>query len=163
MWTTSLSIMSGGTSDGPPSSQRIEFLRDVMLQYPEERVSIIKELVLCLILSGRMRHALDELELYLPSFPFQDNPVLHIYAGLISLYIAQPANEGSNTGNFNTNLLRDAQSHFERAKALDPDNVVAHAFIERISALTQESNKVRDSDDDETAEEDSQKRKRIRA
>ena len=30
---------------------------------------------------------------YLPSYPYQDNPVLHIYAGLIALYLAQPPGE----------------------------------------------------------------------
>lgn len=28
---------------------------------------------------------------YLPSYPYQDNPVLHVYAGLMALYLAQPA------------------------------------------------------------------------
>ena len=30
---------------------------------------------------------------YLPSYPYQDNPVLHVYAGLIALYLAQPASD----------------------------------------------------------------------
>lgn len=28
---------------------------------------------------------------YLPSYPYQDNPVFHTYAGLIALHLAQPA------------------------------------------------------------------------
>jgi hypothetical protein len=30
---------------------------------------------------------------YLPAFPYQDNPVLHVYAGLIKLFLAQPEDE----------------------------------------------------------------------
>jgi hypothetical protein len=29
-------------------------------------------------------------------------------------------------------LLRDAQSHFDHAKALDPDNDLAQAFLEKV-------------------------------
>lgn len=79
----------------------------------EKRESIFQELILRLIVFGNHREALDELELYvsfqipfasacwniihryLPSFPFQDNPVLHVYAGMISLYLSQPSNETS--------------------------------------------------------------------
>jgi RNA polymerase I-specific transcription initiation factor RRN11 len=77
-----------------------------------QREDVFRELVLRLILSGRQREALEELELwaflrsifnindsnlalnsYLPSFPYQDNPVLHIYAGLAAFYLAQPSPE----------------------------------------------------------------------
>jgi len=72
---------------------------------------------------------LDELDLYLPSFPYQDNPTLHNYAGLTSLYLAQSTSVSDSI------LLRDAQSHFDHAKALDPDNDLAKAFLEKISIL----------------------------
>lgn len=61
--------------------------------------------MLRLILCGKHREALDELELcvlgeamynilsifsrYLPSFPYQDNPVLHTYAGLLCIFLSQ--------------------------------------------------------------------------
>ena len=51
---------------------------------------ILRELVLRLIYAGKHRRALDELDLYLPLFPFHDNPVMHVYAGLLALYLAQP-------------------------------------------------------------------------
>lgn len=54
-----------------------------------DKETMLKELVLLFILSGQYSQALDELELYLPSFPYQDNPVLHIYAGLLCLHLAQ--------------------------------------------------------------------------
>lgn len=33
---------------------------------------------------------IDIFDRYLPSLPYQDNPVLHVYAGFISLFLAQP-------------------------------------------------------------------------
>ncbi|CCM05556.1 uncharacterized protein FIBRA_07783 [Fibroporia radiculosa] len=111
-----------------------------MRQHPDEREAILKELVLRLIECGMYRRALDEIDLYLPSFPYQDNPVLHIYAGLLALYLAQPK-LGEQVPNherpWDNGLLRDAQTHLERAKAIDPDNLVAIAFIEQIPIITQ--------------------------
>ncbi|KAH9943305.1 uncharacterized protein BXZ73DRAFT_40340 [Epithele typhae] len=103
MWTTS----------GQDNAERIRFLSVMMRQYPEEvrlpdavgapaaadstfprqRESILKELVLRLIQSGAHRRAMEELDLYLPSYPYQDNPALHTYAGMIALYLAQPSSE----------------------------------------------------------------------
>ena len=71
-----------------------------------QRESLVQELVLSLAVAGRERDALDELELcgslhsfvltyaqlkqcsYLPSPPYQDNSVLHTYAGLLCLRLA---------------------------------------------------------------------------
>lgn len=66
---------------------------------------------------------------YLPSFPYQDNPVFHTYAGLISLYLAQPTEDSTE---FNNALLRDAQSHLRNANTLDPENIVAQAFLQKV-------------------------------
>lgn len=38
----------------------------------------------------------------------------------------------STPASFNQILLREAQSHFERAKMLDPHNIVAQGFIEKV-------------------------------
>lgn len=70
---------------------------------------------------------------YLPSPPYQDNPVLHLYAGLTYLYLAQPAE--ARARHTNTRTLRDAEHYFERAKSLDPDNVVAAAWLEKARQL----------------------------
>lgn len=44
---------------------------------------------------------------YLPSYPYQDNPVFHTYAGLIALHLAQPAGGiSSETTHGPFNLLR---------------------------------------------------------
>ncbi len=46
---------------------------------------------------------------YLPSYPYQDNPVFHTYAGLIALHLAQPAGGISSETTYGTfNLLRRA-------------------------------------------------------
>lgn len=107
VWTLGVHLM--GTTEASTtdiSRTRIEFLRSLMLQHPNQKDAVLRELVLRLIQAERYKEALDELELwvsrqtikglrlkmclrYLPSFPYQDNPVLHTYAGMICMYIAQ--------------------------------------------------------------------------
>ncbi|KAI0638332.1 hypothetical protein C8Q77DRAFT_1153995 [Trametes polyzona] len=143
----------------------------MMRQHPEERESILKELVLHLIRSGMHRRAMEELDLYLPSYPYQDNPVLHIYAGLIALYLAQPASDMSEETTYgqgwDASHLRNAQAHFERARAIDPSNVVAETFLSQLSGATRAApnRNTPDSDDDEKMEVDgpAQARKRIKS
>ncbi|CAK5275384.1 unnamed protein product, partial [Mycena citricolor] len=130
MWVTGLQLLG---PEPNKTTKKIEFLRVMMLQQPEERESILQELVLHLIASGEHREALDELELYLPSFPYQDNPALHVYAGLLCLFLAQP---GELSTSLDPSLLRDAQSHLERALALDTGNVVAQGFLFKIRSLS---------------------------
>lgn len=83
---------------------------------------------------------------YLPSFPYQDNPTFHIYAGLTSLYLAQPTSglecpvkllyycclNSLLASTLDSILLRQAQTHFDHAKALDPDNDLPQAFLEKV-------------------------------
>ncbi|KAG5728511.1 hypothetical protein E4T56_gene19496 [Termitomyces sp. T112] len=165
MWTTGLLLIDTGSGEEHRTSDRLEYLRAMMLRHQEEREKILTELVVQLIQLGRHREALDELELYLPSFPYQDNPVLHIYAGLICLYLAQPLTPDSP---FNVMLLRDAQSHFEHAQGVDPDNKVARGFLEKIPQLSEslqnrESTDVESEDEDkDMAIDDSSRRKRVR-
>lgn len=88
---------------------------------------------------------------YLPSFPYQDNPIFHVYAGLLCLHLSQSPdaqgtlNHPSNgkmylqaigqAAPLNPALVRDAQSHFEHAIHLDSDNPVANAFLEKVGSL----------------------------
>ncbi|KAF9464352.1 hypothetical protein BDZ94DRAFT_1353808 [Collybia nuda] len=130
LWTIGLHLLSTGVEEG--DIKQLGYLRTMMLRHQEDRECILKELVLRLIMLGKYREAQDELELYLPSFPYSDNPVLHLYAGLISLYMAQPTPPSTT---FNSILLREAQSHFEHTTMLDPDNVVAGAFLDKVSTL----------------------------
>ncbi|KAF8195665.1 hypothetical protein K438DRAFT_2016944 [Mycena galopus ATCC 62051] len=161
-WSTSVHILSAKNLDDP--ERAVEFLRLMMLQHPEDRETILKEMVLRLITGERHRDALDELELYVPSFPYQDNAVLHVYAGLLCMYIGQPTSQLSP---FNPTLLRSAQTYFERAKVLDPDSSTAEAFLIKIQKLNggvAQSTDHEESDDDglEATSTDKPKRKRVR-
>ncbi|KAJ7240353.1 hypothetical protein B0H12DRAFT_56921 [Mycena haematopus] len=129
-WSTSVHILNAKNPEEPHKA--VEFLRLMMLQHPEDREPLLREIVLRLIIAEQHRDALDELELYLPSFPYQDNAVLHVYAGLLSMYIGQRTSELSQ---FNPTLLRSAQTYFERAKVLDPDNLTAEAFLQKVGLL----------------------------
>ncbi|KAI0352984.1 hypothetical protein OH77DRAFT_1458850 [Trametes cingulata] len=138
LWRTSLLLLSEGDEldedQVSSDSERVGFLTIMMRQYPEERESILRELVLRLIRSGMYTRAMEELDLYLPSYPYQDNPVLHVYAGLIALYLAQPDDMPEQTTHgWNASYLRDAQAHFERARLIDPSNVVAETFLSQVN------------------------------
>lgn len=149
MWTTAVRVLGDETFNGHDSSKKIAFLHEMMLQVPDKRETILKEIVLRNIMAGQFRKALDELELYLPSFPYQDDPVLHNYAGLLSLYLSQSPISGVDDDVSNHSLLRSAQVHFRGAKALDSDNVIAAHFLSHIHKTTdQVGNSDQDSDDD---------------
>ncbi|WWC92218.1 uncharacterized protein L201_007172 [Kwoniella dendrophila CBS 6074] len=57
----------------------------------EDKPSLLHALVLNLIKSGQYRHAYDQLETYLSSYPYLLSGPLHTYAGLLAFYLAQPA------------------------------------------------------------------------
>ncbi|KIM46350.1 hypothetical protein M413DRAFT_24088 [Hebeloma cylindrosporum] len=147
LWNVGLHILSEDTTNEGGGHVAVEYLRSMMLQCPDNRETILKELVFRLLLQGKCRDALDELELYLPSFPYQDNPILHIYAGLSCLYLAQSTSGSSTT--FDSILIRDAQAQLEHAKVLDPDNVVAQAFLDKISAIQKGFTDTRDDSDED--------------
>ncbi|KAJ7178936.1 hypothetical protein C8R46DRAFT_1071941 [Mycena filopes] len=164
MWRTSVQILAENLDESERTPQRIEFLR-LMMHRSTEPETILKEVVLRLILTEQYAEALDDLELYLPSAPYQDNPLLHVYAGLLSVYLAQPASDNS-AGQFNPSLLRNAQAYFERAKTLDPVNPMAQAFLQRIKIWNGSSarSEEEESDDDglEAQVDDAPKTKRVR-
>lgn len=101
-----------------------------------------------LVQNGRYTEALDEIELsvvlsfttslpltyyvarYLPSFPYQDNPVLHIYAGLICLYMSQDPDSRKDHKSPDR-LLEEAKAHLNRVITIDPRNCVAHFFLDQ--------------------------------
>jgi len=59
--------------------------------------------------------------------------VLHAYAGLICLYLAQP-NRTADVQNGGRSL-RDAQQYLDRARYLDTNDTVAAAWSDAISQL----------------------------
>lgn len=133
MWMTGFLVLRGSSSNDVPQ-EKLEFLRTMLLQQTGQREAILQELLFCLIRCGKYREALNELELYLPAFPYQDNPILHTYAGLLCLYMAQPSPE-SESAVFDEVLLRAAQSHLDQSKRLDPENIVTQAFLDKIPEL----------------------------
>ncbi|KAF9247389.1 hypothetical protein BU15DRAFT_70201 [Melanogaster broomeanus] len=140
-WTLSIGLLDRYGHRTESSPAKIDYLRTMMLQFPEDKEQILSELVHLYILAGRHKEALDELEFSLPSFPYRDNAVLHIYAGICSVFTAQ-----SFTGGFegeheiqrvDTETLDRAQIFFERAKSLDPDNIVVDSLLSMAHGLTQ--------------------------
>ncbi|KAG6378761.1 hypothetical protein JVT61DRAFT_13034 [Boletus reticuloceps] len=121
---------------------------------PADRfVMVQRELILCelvhmYIVAGRHKEALEELELFelqvlhyesfltyldissLPSFPYHDNAVLHVYAGICSVLTAQPSSASEvDVQSIDSEMLDRAQIFFERAKSLDPENIVVDSLL----------------------------------
>ncbi|GAA94853.1 uncharacterized protein L969DRAFT_20186 [Mixia osmundae IAM 14324] len=97
MWQISLLLVSHNSAslNVAQGEQQVRLLKELFAQSkkPEERISFLCERIQVLIMPGieRFDDALAELELYLPSEPFIDSGLLHLYAGYISLYLAQQA------------------------------------------------------------------------
>ncbi|KAH9844087.1 uncharacterized protein C8Q71DRAFT_29459 [Rhodofomes roseus] len=174
MWKTAIALLAdAGDDDLEENDQRIAFLSVVIRQHPDEREMILKELVLRLIQTGKYRRALDELDLYLPLFPFHDNPVMHTYAGLLALYLSQPAQAsegGTQQGQqWNAGLISAARAHFERARWIDPGNTIANAFLEQLPNITRITDPRQGPESDDEGEDRSmevddmsQRRKRVK-
>lgn len=160
MWRTGALLVSQHEDPAATARERLEYLTTMMLQFPEAREAVIQEMILQLIASRQYRRALDELELYLPSPPFQENSVLHAYAGLICLYLAQPngAADVSNEGR----SLRDAQQYLDRARYLDPNNMVAAAWADAIPQLSTSDGRATPVSDDEDMTLDSSTEQRVK-
>ncbi|KAK0206739.1 hypothetical protein DFS33DRAFT_1486309 [Desarmillaria ectypa] len=160
MWATAVRILGDETFDEHGSSKRLAFLREMMLQLPDKREMILKEVILRQIMAGHFKQALDELELYLPSFPYQDDPVLHNYAGLLSLYLSQPSINGVNDGMLSLDVTPGMTEHRSQMYQITVYSVVrSHIFkVQRpsirtilllhTSYLIQAGNSNQDSDDD---------------
>lgn len=126
-WRTGLYLLSHGTTHDThrENSRSLEFLKKLMRHHPEQQEVILQEIILVLADLGKFKEALDEIDLYLPSFPYQDNPALHTYAGLITLMLSK-----SSSYTESKSLTRQAKDHFSRTLALDPDNSIARSFFE---------------------------------
>ncbi|KAG2060112.1 hypothetical protein BDR06DRAFT_1002637 [Suillus hirtellus] len=141
MWRLGITLLENDVCVVESNPHKIDFLRTMLLQLPQERERILAELVQHYILAGRYRDALDELEFYLPSFPYRDNPVLHVHAGLLCIFIAQPpesagANEVEGS-TYDNNSLSRAQTYLEHAKVLDPNNIVVSEFLHKLHSISQ--------------------------
>ncbi|KAF9055017.1 hypothetical protein BDZ89DRAFT_1055643 [Hymenopellis radicata] len=150
LWPTAVRVLGDETFDMYDSTRKLEFLHEMLVEYPEQREGILKEIILRQILAGKYREALDKLELYLPSFPYQDDPVLHTYAGLLCLYLSQPSDDDMGDGTLDPSLLNSARAHLEGAKSVDPRNQVAIHFLDQITELEcQETPAPSESDSDD--------------
>ncbi|KZS97883.1 hypothetical protein SISNIDRAFT_199417 [Sistotremastrum niveocremeum HHB9708] len=76
---------------------RLAFLKEVRSRNGEDVEAILREVLFQLIKLKKSKDALGELELFLPSSPFQENAVMHIYASVLSLANSQQSN-GSFSG-----------------------------------------------------------------
>lgn len=141
LWTLSVGLLDRHFGDVDSVPTKIDYLKAMMLQHPDEREQILSELIHLYILAGRHRDALDELEFCLPSFPYYDNPTLHLYAGLCCMFNAQLPNdlvEGADDSSAaERNLIDRAQIFFQRAKALDPNNIVVDSLVNMAQCLLQ--------------------------
>ncbi|KAK7695778.1 hypothetical protein QCA50_000415 [Cerrena zonata] len=152
------------------TAKRVDYLSTMMLQQSQDKESILQELILRFIKAGKHRRALDELELYIPSPPYDTNPVLHLFAGLLCLYLSQGQQDTehgtADHGEFNPGMLRDAQVFFERARILDPENEFASSWIEKIPSMSQQQNSSPrnspDSDEEINIDDAEQRNKRMR-
>jgi len=141
MWHTGLLLatsLDNALEIDNADPRRLDYLRVMMLRCPENRLSILQELLLQLISGGHHREALDELDLYLPSFPFQDNAVLHMYAGLLYLFLAEPPTSNEFTSShtkaltLNQQYLRECKTHLRRASELDPSHPVPTSLLQHL-------------------------------
>ncbi|KAN0097420.1 hypothetical protein V8E55_001866 [Tylopilus felleus] len=155
-WILATGLLDRSGRRTESSQTKIDFLRTMMLHFPEDREPILCELVHLYIVAGRHREALDELELFelhvfhhksfltgldissLPSFPYRDNAVLHIYAGICSVLASQPGSPSEVVvQSIDSEMLDRAQIFFERAKSLDPENIVVDLLLGMTQNLAQ--------------------------
>lgn len=74
----------------PASATQVYLRKMLVAAHQWQKPDILIALVVHLIKQGQAEQALDEIELYLPNFPFALSAIIHTYAGLISFYLAQP-------------------------------------------------------------------------
>ncbi|KAJ1311435.1 hypothetical protein OPQ81_009924 [Rhizoctonia solani] len=148
LWAIGLALIPGreDSEGGRATREHVNYLKRVRLQIPHLQETLLKETVLALIDLGEYQEALDELDLYIVTMPFDQNPVLHLYAGMLWLFTAQPRaetldsstpkelaeSESLNTSNWNASRVASAKRHFRRALALDPDNGFAKGWLDRL-------------------------------
>ncbi|KZT58034.1 hypothetical protein CALCODRAFT_495507 [Calocera cornea HHB12733] len=135
-WRVGLAVL------GRREEDRVAFLQKAFLAVPEEKEAILRELTLSYIAQHRERAALDQLELYLHQFPFQDNPTLHAHAGMLCLFLAQGTSSTSSSGSSSNlpdhALLRQARQSFLTALSLDPENDAARAYRDLVDELAKD-------------------------
>ncbi|KAH7105439.1 hypothetical protein BKA62DRAFT_689698 [Auriculariales sp. MPI-PUGE-AT-0066] len=155
LWRLALLILNESNNS---STDSLDFLRAMKFQQPEQeshyfsdKEAILVEIVHTMIVQEDYRGALEELQLL-------DNPILHTYAGMLSLYLAQPSESTARhlqpqfsqqtVMAFSPSLMRDVDFHFNRALALDPDNIVASDMLLKVRGACGEIKNDESSDRD---------------
>ncbi|BEI87418.1 uncharacterized protein CcaverHIS019_0101360 [Cutaneotrichosporon cavernicola] len=109
LWLWGLYLLTDGAdssfsrfSQNEPGKEGERYLQSLQVAAKDaDKPVILCELVQHLIRVGRYRAALEELEMYISSFPYLNSAQLLTYAGLLHFYLAQPesARGGSATDN----------------------------------------------------------------
>jgi len=113
---------------------QVEHLRLLMAQDPTRRQELLNEVLQVLVQNGRYTEALDEIELYLPLFLYQDNLILYTYIGLIRLYMSQDPDSRKENESPDA-LLEEAKTYLNRVIEIDPGNHTVHMFLDMIALL----------------------------
>ncbi|CAE6425126.1 unnamed protein product [Rhizoctonia solani] len=158
LWAVGLALIPGrvGNESSRATREHVNYLKRVKLQIPHLQETLLKETVLALIDLGEYQEALDELDLYIVTMPFDQNPVLHLYAGMLWLFTSQPQTEAPmdsrskgldkpdilDISNWNVPRVAAAKRHFRRAIALDPGNGFARGWLDRLGCDTIENQPV---------------------
>ncbi|KAG8896270.1 hypothetical protein FRB99_008965 [Tulasnella sp. 403] len=174
-------------SDGG-GEDRATYIRLILTKQSElspRRESILLELVLELIAQGKCNEALDELVLYMPSFPYENNPTLHTYAALLNLYLAQPMTESTipspapypiatstnpdasdsssiprpDFSAFSVTHLKSAQHYLKQALTIDPANTCAQGFMSLVNSALPPPTEEGTTDEKSTKDQATEKRK----
>ncbi|PVF96473.1 hypothetical protein CPB86DRAFT_786964 [Serendipita vermifera] len=142
LWRIGLGLILGwpDESEKRQTDERVRFLKSVLTNEKGYKEASLVEIILALVKIKQYRTALDELE-YLPSLPYQDNPVLHVYAGTLKLYLGfnngiegdelmQPTlGRRFRLDDIDVSAVREAHGHFVHASSLDPDNQAARYYL----------------------------------
>ncbi|KIY69760.1 hypothetical protein CYLTODRAFT_420448 [Cylindrobasidium torrendii FP15055 ss-10] len=161
LWPTAVRILGDERFDPRDTSRKIEFLRDLLSRPSDQKVSVLKEIVLRYIIAGKRREALEELEIYLPSMPYHDDAALHAYAGLLSLYLSQPSQSEGQSG-YNQALLLSAETNLHACQKRDPDSPVVQHFLLLLKTLAGDHHASDSEDEEARIKTDSRSKKRIR-
>ncbi|KAA1070028.1 hypothetical protein PGT21_002771 [Puccinia graminis f. sp. tritici] len=125
----------------------------------QETAKVLMEYISVLVSVGRLRDALDELQLWLSSLPCSQHAGLHEYAGLVTLSIIPPPQPPDDPDEFDPKPLKineyleaisenvmfgRAKAYFERAQSLDSTCVISPAYLQLMNNCSQAQD-----DDDE--------------
>ncbi|WAQ86309.1 hypothetical protein PtA15_7A35 [Puccinia triticina] len=134
LWDLGLRVMNLPHPSTPLADQsaidnHLNYLKACRNLSDQETAKVLIEYVSVLVSVGRLREALDELQLWLSSLPCSQHAGLHEYAGR-PLKLTEYLDAISDHVMFGR-----AKAYFERAQSLDPTCVLSPAYLELVSSL----------------------------